>query len=240
MRTQKTGELDLVSLVGLTMCFLARNLLCMSKILTALSLGTAATFAASPGFAGEKETSPVAAISATSPNDSKPDDLARPSANHNLLGELAGTWNYVLKISMGPNRPPVETNGVVVRQPIMGGRYFLADFDVEMLPGADGKLEKANFKGKSIEGYDNVKKKFISIWIDNASTGPTIFEGSYDPASRTFTYAGETEPKPGQKTKVREVIKVINNSHYNLDWYEEHGGHEIKTIEITYTRSPAL
>jgi hypothetical protein len=62
------------------------------------------------------------------------------------------------------------------------GRYFVADFDVEMLPGADGKLEKANFKGKSIEGYDNLKQN---------------------------------------------------------DWSEEHGGHEIKTIEITYTRSPA-
>ena len=106
-----------------------------------------------------------------------------------------------MKISMGSNKRPIETNGVVVRQPIMGGRYFLADFDVEMLPGTDGKLEKVNFKGKSIEGYDNVKKKFISIWIDNASTGPTIFEGSYDPASRIFTYAGETEPKPGQKQK---------------------------------------
>src|SRR5437773_10569177 len=112
---------------------------------------------------------------------------------------------------MGPNKPQIETNGVVVRQPIMGGRYFLADFDVELHPGADGKLEKANFKGKSNEGYDNVKEKFISIWIDNASTGPTIFEGSYDPASRTFTHTGEIEPRPGQKTKVREVIKVIDS-----------------------------
>ena len=221
------------------MCFPTRNLLCMSKILTALSLGMAVTFAVGPVFAGEKETSPVTAAPARSPNDSTSDDLTRPSANQNLLGELAGTWSYVLKISMGSNKRPIETNGVVVRQPIMGGRYFLADFDAEMLSGTDGKLEKVNFKGKSIEGYDNVKKKFISIWIDNASTGPTIFEGSYDPASRIFTYAGETERKPGQKTKVREVIKVVDNNHYNLDWYEEHGGHEIKTIEITYTRSSA-
>jgi hypothetical protein len=94
-----------------------------------LCLGMAAAFATGPAFAGETETSPVAATSATSPNDSKATDLARPNANHNLLGELAGTWNYVLKISIGPNKPPIETNGVVVRQPIMGGRYFLADFD---------------------------------------------------------------------------------------------------------------
>ena len=97
----------------------------------------------------------------------------------------------------------------------------------------------AAFKGKSIEGYDNVKQNSIFIWIDNASTGPTIFEGNYNPASRTFTYTSETELKPGQKTKVREVIKVIDDNHYNLDWYETHGGHDIKTIEITHTRSPA-
>ena len=132
----------------------------MLEILMVLCLGMAAAFAIGPAFAGETESSPVAATSRTSPNDSKTTDLARPNPNHNLLGELAGTWNYVLKISMGPNKPPVETNGVVVRQPIMGGRYFLADFDVELLPGADGKLEKANFKGKSIEGYDNVNQNF--------------------------------------------------------------------------------
>src|SRR5947207_6965279 len=134
---------------------------------------------------------------------------------------------------MGPNKPPIETNGVVVRQPIMGGRYVDADFDVKMLPGNDGKLEKANFKRKSIEGYDNVKQNFISIWTDNASTGPTIFEGNYDPSSRTFTYTSETEPKPAQTTKVREVITVIAENHYTLDRYEEHGGDEIKTTEIT-------
>ncbi len=114
----------------------------MLKVLMVLCLGVAAAFAIGPAFAGEKETSPIAATSGASPNDSKATDLARPNANHNLLGDLAGTWNYVLKISMGPNKPPIETNGVVVRQPIMGGRYFLADFDVEMLPGNDGKSRR--------------------------------------------------------------------------------------------------
>ena len=83
----------------------------------------------------------------------------------------------------------------------MDGRYYFADFTVEMLPGADGKLQKANFKGKSIEGYDNVKQKFVSIWIDNGTTGPTSFEGTYDPLSRTFTYNSETEQQPGKKRK---------------------------------------
>jgi hypothetical protein len=105
------------------------------------------------------------------------DDPSHPTANHKLLAELAGTWNYKLRIHMGADEW-LETDGVVVRQPIMGGRYLLADFEVPMLPGASGQLEKKDFKGKSIQGYDNVRQKFVSVWIDNASTGPTIFEGS--------------------------------------------------------------
>jgi hypothetical protein len=168
-------------------------------------------------------------------NEPKATDLAKTNSNHQLLAELAGTWNYKLKIRTGPDKW-TETNGIVVRQPIMNGRYFLADFDVEMLPGADGKLEKANFKGKSIEGYDNAKQKFVSIWIDNASTGITTFEGTYDPASRTFTYNAETEAQPGKITKVRELITVADSDHYSLTWLENHGGHEVKTVEINYTR----
>src|SRR5438876_4448217 len=37
-----------------------------------------------PRFRGRKGNSPVAATSATSPNDSKATDLARPNANRNL------------------------------------------------------------------------------------------------------------------------------------------------------------
>ena len=170
-------------------------------------------------------------------DDRNADNATKPSVNHQLLGEFAGKWNYVLKISRGPDKPPIETTGVVVRQPIMAGRYYLADFNVEILPGASGELEHANFQGKEIEGYDNIKQRFFSVWIDNASTSVTVFEGTYDSRSRTFTYTAETEPQPGKKTKVREQIRLIDGDHYTLEWFEEHGGREIKTIEIAYTRA---
>ncbi len=149
--------------------------------------------------AEEKETSDASVASAT-PNEADATDLSKPNVNHKLLGELAGTWNYILRISMGPNKPPVETDGVAVR---------------------------------------NAKQKFVSVWIDNGSTAITIFEGTYDPASRTFTYNSETEPRPGKKTKVREVIKVTDSNHYSLEGFEEHGDHEMETVEINYTRASA-
>ena len=87
----------------------------MLKVLVALFIAIVAAFTIDGAFARETETSSVAGVPATPPNESKTADLAKPNANHNLLGELAGAWNYVLKISMGPNKSPVETNGFVVR-----------------------------------------------------------------------------------------------------------------------------
>jgi len=39
------------------------------------------------------------------------------------------------------------------------------------MPGEDGKMKDMMFKGMGMEGYDNVKKKFVASWIDNMGTG---------------------------------------------------------------------
>jgi hypothetical protein len=60
--------------------------------------------------------------------------------------------------------------------------------------------------------------------------------GTYDPATKSFTYNSEMEMMPGMKTKAREVLKVVDANHHNLEWYEDRGGQEVKTMEINYTR----
>ena len=74
------------------------------------------------------------------------------------------------------------------------------------MPGADGKMKDMQFKGMGIEGYDNVKKKFVGSWIDNMGTGIMMSEGTYDPATKTFTYTTDEEMMPGMKTKIRELV----------------------------------
>ncbi len=105
------------------------------------------------------------------------------------------------------------------------------------MPGADGKLQSMPFQGTSLEGYDNVKKKFFSVWGDSMGTGLLISEGTYDPATKSFTYNAEMEVLPGMKSKVREVIKVVDNDHHTFEFYENKGGQMTKTMEIAYTRA---
>ena len=157
--------------------------------------------------------------------------------NHKLLGELAGNWSYTARMWMDPSAPPVEGKGTATRKAEMGGRYYVADASGSVpMPGPDGKMQQMQFKGRATEAYDNVKQKFVSSWIDNMGTGIMLSEGTYDPATKTFTYLSEYEPAPGMKTKIRETIKITDKNHHLMEWFEQRGGAEVKTMEIAYTR----
>jgi hypothetical protein len=166
-------------------------------------------------------------------------ELGKPGENHKLLAELVGSWTYTLKMQMDPSTgKPSESKGTAVRKAIMDGHYFVADVTGKFqMPGKDGKMMDMNFKGMAVEGYDNVKKKFVSSWIDNMSTLIMNSEGTYDAATKTFTYMADCEMMPGMKMKIREVVKVVDKDHHNFEWYEDKGQGESKTMEISYTRS---
>jgi hypothetical protein len=167
-------------------------------------------------------------------------EMSKLNENHKMLAELDGNWNFTVKMWMNPdpNAKPQESKGTAVRKSIMGGRYVVMDVSGKMqIPGEDGKMKATPFKGMGIDGYDNVKKKFVSSWIDNMSTGIQFSEGTYDAATKTYTYTSDMEQMPGMRTPVRQVLKVPDNNHMTLEWYETHGGQEKKTMEIDYTRA---
>ena len=224
------------------------------KISIPLSTILLATLIAIPSFAQTTSTSPAGVSGRSSATQSAATDgqpnqqemmkqmmeLSKLNENHKLLTDLDGNWNYTIKFWMNPdpNAPPQQSKGIATRKSVMGGRYVMMDVSGKMqMPGEDGKMKDMQFKGMGVEGYDNVKKKFVASWIDNMGTGIQFSDGTYDPTTKTFTYTSEMEPVPGMKTPVREVIKVTDNDHHTLEWYEDRGGQEVKTMEINYTRA---
>jgi len=164
-------------------------------------------------------------------------ELAKPGENHKLLADGAGTWDYKVKFWMSPDGPPMESVGTTVARVVMEGRYVITDHTGKMqMPGPDGAMMDMPFKGMAVEGYDNAKKKFVSSWIDNMGTGIMNSEGTYDPASKTLTYVSEYEPMPGMKTKVRQVLKFADKDHRTMEFFEDRGGKDVKTMEVGYTR----
>jgi hypothetical protein len=216
--------------------------------LTATALITIPSLAQENATAPAVTTSPVAAPPASGQPGAadmqkmmqQMTELQKPGENQKLLGSLVGTWTYTIKFWMDPSAKPQESKGIAVRKSIMDGRYFVEDVSGKMhMPGPDGKMKETNFKGMGIEAYDNVKKKFIATWADNMGTGIMMSEGTYDPATKTLTYTSEVEEMPGMKTKVREVVKLVDKDHHGFELYEDRGTGEAKTLEINYTRAKA-
>jgi hypothetical protein len=164
-------------------------------------------------------------------------EMAKPGENHKQLQEMVGTWSYSVKWWMSPDAPPSIASGTTVSRSVMGGRYVISEHTGKMqMPGPEGKAMDVEFKGMAVEGYDNAKKKFVASWIDNMGTGIMNSEGTYDPAAKTLTYLAEYELMPGMKTRMRQVIKITDKDHHTMEFFEDRGGKEVRTMEITNER----
>jgi hypothetical protein len=206
------------------------------------------TFAQETSSSPSVATSPVAAPAASSSAAAQPDmnemmkqmtALSKLNENHKILADTAGTWNYTVKMwGPDPSAKPEESKGTATRKMIMDGRYLVGDYVGHMqMHGPDGKMRDMAFKGMGLEGYDNVKKKFVATWMDSMGTGIMMMEGTYDPTTKAMTNTGVEEPLPGMKTTIRAVTTFPDKDHMTLEWFENWGGQEKKAMEINYTRA---
>jgi hypothetical protein len=155
-----------------------------------------------------------------------------PGAQHKLLEESVGTWDAEVKMWMnGPTGEPMVSKGTSEQKMVLGGRYLQQDFTGEMMG--------QTFTGTGFTGYDNFKKKYVSFWIDNMSTGMSTMNGALDKDGKSVTMWGKMdEPATGQKGKtVKYVTRFVDKDTQVFETYDVTSYGDKKPImEITYKR----
>jgi hypothetical protein len=156
-------------------------------------------------------------------------EFSTPNENHKVLDTLVGDWDYTIKWWMSPDAKPEESEGTSEIKSIMGGRF------IEQ--AVQGTSMGQPFEGMGIMGYDNEKKQYQSVWIDNMGTGIMTGSGNYDPNTKTLTDQGTFScPAEGQKS-YRGVTKIKDKDNFTYEWYMTGpGGKEFRAMEIVYTR----
>lgn len=155
-------------------------------------------------------------------------ETMNPGPMHEMLANKVGEWEAEVKMWMDPSQPPTVSKAKTVCEPMLGGRYFKSNHTGEMMG--------MPFEGYEINGYDNVKKKFFNIWLDNMGTGVLMSEGNYDEATKTLTLTGQMTAPMGNNVNIREVVKKIDKDNFLFEMYVDTGGQEVKNMEIKYTR----
>lgn len=157
---------------------------------------------------------------------------ATPGPQHRQLAEhFAGTWTTQQTMWMDPSAAPMTETGKSVNTAVLGGRQIRMDFSSRWMGQP--------FEGIGYVGYDNVRGKYTSAWLDNMSTGTMLAKGDYDPATRTYTFRGEmADPgKDGARVSIRETVRIVDADHHVMEMYEQRGGKDVMTMRIEYARS---
>ena len=156
--------------------------------------------------------------------------LSQPGKYHELLEDFVGTWSANVTMWMEPNAPPIVSKGQATFKLIFDGRFLYGDFL--------GEFMGTPFKGINIMGYDNGKKEFFSIWIDNSTTGLLSSTGRYDEDTKKYHFLAEMfDPVSGQTMELREEAYFASKDEYiSVTYAKPKDGEEFKNMEMKYTR----
>jgi len=153
--------------------------------------------------------------------------LAMPGDKHAWMKGAEGKWKTTVKSWFAPGEPAVS-EGTAEMKMVLGGRYLEQRFKTTMMDQP--------FEGFGLQGYDNAKQTFWSIWIDNSSTGVMMSEGTLDESGKVLTFTGKGPAPDGTPVDYRMVTKIVDDKSHVFTMYANMGGQEAKMMEITYTR----
>lgn len=158
-------------------------------------------------------------------------DFATPGTEHQWIAKSAGTWTCDSVAQwMDPKTPATYNKATSVEKPFANGLYMEGEYTSSMMGQP--------MMGKSIFGYDKMKKKYVMSWVDNLGSGIVRMEGDYDAATKTLHLKGkQSDPVTATETDIRQEQKWIDDNTYVMIMYGTgHDGKEAKFMEGTFKR----
>jgi hypothetical protein len=149
--------------------------------------------------------------------------VPKPGPEHALLKKLCGEWDAAVHHAGSPPAKATMTTRA------HGDFFTLDDFRSDF-----GGMA---FTGHGINGYDPVKKQYVSIWTDTMSPSPVIMWGSYDDKKKELVTTGEGMGPGGKMCKMTNICRIKDDDHME---FEMRGpgpdGKEGQMMRIDYTR----
>jgi hypothetical protein len=154
--------------------------------------------------------------------------LPKPGPEHEVLKNDVGTWDATVEITPAPGAPPMVSKGVETST-LLGGLWLVTDFKSDMMGQP--------FMGHGTTGWDSGKKKYVGTWVDTMSSGISLSESTWDPATKTMTGWMEGPDMMGRivKTKAVSEWKDADTRVFTL-YTPGPDGKEVAGFKITYKR----
>ncbi|MBI3818049.1 MAG: DUF1579 domain-containing protein [Planctomycetes bacterium] len=156
--------------------------------------------------------------------------MPKPGPQHAMIQQNDGVWDAVIKMRPDPSAPEMVSKAMETRKTSAGGFWQVVEFS--------GDFMGTPFTGHGLNGYDPVKGKFVTYWVDSMNPIGAVYEGSYDAATNTMTtYASAPDPMRNNKVVYyKNVFQYHGNDAGTMTLSEIDLGVENKMLQIDYTR----
>ena len=139
-----------------------------------------------------------------------------PGPEHEILKKMEGNWDLVMKFG------GMESKGTVTYKMDLGGLWLTGNLESELFG--------SKFQGKSIDGYDATRKKYVGVWVDSMSQSPMLMEGTFDKEKKTLTMIGDGPGMDGKPTKFKAVSAMPDDDTINFSMFMGDGKEPAFTI----------
>lgn len=131
---------------------------------------------------------------------------AEPQKEHQWLQKLVGEWTFESEAVMGPDQPPMKSEGSEsVRS--LGGLWTLGEGQGRM---PDGSLATTMMT----LGYDPQKGRFVGTWIGSMMTNLWVYDGELDADGRTLSLYSDGPSMSGDgMARYRDAIEIVSDDH---------------------------
>jgi hypothetical protein len=159
---------------------------------------------------------------------------AQPGKFHERLGYFVGDWTVESRMWMGGegSGPPMESKGEATFRWLMEGRWLAQDYTGSM-------PMMGEFKGFLLQGYDNFRKQYVSVWVDSIGTAMSTMAGGIDRTGRIIEMFGTMdEPGLDQIGKTAKfAVRITGDDAFVFEIHDlDIIGGNTKVMELLYTR----
>jgi hypothetical protein len=154
-----------------------------------------------------------------------------PGPMHKHLDALVGDWTFTGKWRMAPEDAWQDFEATVEREWILDGRFIHETVKSEWMGQP--------FEGMGLIGYDNLRKQYDMIWVENASTATFHSTGKADPTGKIFTFEGTNSNQMTLQKDCwsRSTLTIKSDTEHVHEGYgKDATGKEFKNMEGTAKR----
>lgn len=152
-----------------------------------------------------------------------------PNEHHARLLELVGVWDARATFWMGPDEPPISSDGECVNEGILGGRWLSMRYTCDFMG--------MPYEGTGVMGFDTIAGEYVSNWMDSMCTQMMVHRGKPGADARRIEMSGSAVDPMGVEAATRHVTTIHSADRHTYEMFRAPREQpEFRSGIIEYTR----